>query len=319
MQLNFDGLYRITCKRIKEGEAIGQAGPFSLMSALQEGYFTDVIIKSSDGLYVSNIINHGIAWCPNFTSKSIPIYLSQFEAHSVILRLNGFDCSMNFKSDLLPNASTDSAAAVAVMATAPGAEAAQSTAGVGAGACAHPSYLATNHFLLPPPSTTGCLAKKGLTGSFNCLSSSPNLLSPPNAFTQNNHHHHHHHHHGSNSSSSDSDIRQSCNNRKEVFNFDSTIIRSTPMSPRCTPPSSPLTPISILYNLPCSMLKPIIYWLYTESIPSSLSEEVCEKLLALSDQTPPLNKMTNPCRRYLKNLRLKKCKFKTDFRFPIFY
>lgn len=56
MTLNCDGLYRITCKRVKEGEAIGQAGPFSLICALQEGYFTDVIIKSSDGLYV------GIQW-----------------------------------------------------------------------------------------------------------------------------------------------------------------------------------------------------------------------------------------------------------------
>lgn len=53
MTLNCDGLYRIACKRVKEGEAIGQAGPFSLICALQEGYFTDVIIKSSDGLYVS--------------------------------------------------------------------------------------------------------------------------------------------------------------------------------------------------------------------------------------------------------------------------
>lgn len=192
---------------------------------------------------------------------------------------------------------------------------------------AHPSQplllVATNHFLLPPPSSTGCLAKKGLTGSFNCLSSSPNLLSPPNAF---NHHHHHHHHPGSNSSSSDSDIRQSCNNRKEVFNFTTplpmTPVSHAPLSPRfrCgtptmmattsldTPPTSPLTPISILYNLPCSMLKPIIYWLYTEAIPPTLSEEVCERLMVLSEQTPTLNKMTSPCRRYLKNLRLKKCK-----------
>lgn len=53
MTLNCEGLYRITCKRMREDEAIGQAGPFSLISALQEGYFTDVIIKSSDGLYVS--------------------------------------------------------------------------------------------------------------------------------------------------------------------------------------------------------------------------------------------------------------------------
>lgn len=211
----------------------------------------------------------------------------------MILRLNGFDCSMNFKSDLLPNASTECSGGAATL----------------QGANQHLSQLATNHFLLPPPSSAGCLGKKGLTGSFNCLSSSPHLLSPPNTIN---------HHHGG-SSSSDSDIRQSCNNHKEVFNFttpllpmtppDPAIIRSTPLSPRNTPPTSPLTPISILYNLPCSMLKPIIYWLYTEAIPPSLAEEVCEKLIELSEETPPLSKMTNPCRRYLKNLRLKKCTY----------
>ena len=57
MLLNCDGLYRITCKRVKEGEAIDQAGSFSLICALQEGYFTDVIIKSCDGLYVSLVVN----------------------------------------------------------------------------------------------------------------------------------------------------------------------------------------------------------------------------------------------------------------------
>lgn len=240
-----------------------------------------------------------------------PSPLFQFEAHSVILRLNGFDCSMNFKSDLLPTDNVTSNPSAGVPTVLP-----QNNS---PSPLSHPSQLATNHFLLPPPSSMGSSAcKKGLTGSFNCLSSSPNLLSPPNAF---NHHHPHH----SNSSSSDSDIRQSCNNRKEVFNFttpllsDSPLIRGAPLSPRfrCgtptmasldTPPTSPLTPISILYNLPCSMLKPIIYWLYTEAIPSTLSEEVCEKLMVLSEQTPPLNKMTQPCRRYLKNLRLKKCK-----------
>lgn len=213
---------------------------------------------------------------------------------------------MNFKSDLLPNAS--STAPQAITTTVPSAATATEN---------NP----TNHFLLPP-SSTGCLAKK-LTGSFNCLSSSPHLLSPPT--TTCNSHHHHHHHHGNNSSS-DSDLRQSCNSHKEVFNFTTppipmtpttdAYIRAPPLSPRfrCstptsldTPPTSPLTPISILYNLPCSMMKPIIYWLYTESIPPNLTEETCEKLMVLSEQTPPLNKMTGPCRRFLKNLQLKKC------------
>lgn len=205
---------------------------------------------------------------------------------------------MNFKSDLLPDVS--SLAPVGASAFPAAAETCQS---------APPS--STAHFLLPPPSSSGCLGKKGLTGSFNCLSSSPHLLSPPP--TTFNHH--------GNNSSSDSDLRQSVKNHKEVFNFATPIqipltptemqFRAPPLSPH-TPPTSPLTPISILYNLPCSVMKPIIYWLYTESIPPHLTEDVCEKLMVLSEQTP-LNKMTNPCRRYLKNLQLKKCEWKTKF------
>lgn len=239
----------------------------------------------------------------------------QFEAHSVILRLNGFDCSMNFKScDIQSNpASGDQGPHSA-------------------------DAMPTNHFLLPPPSSAGCLARKGYTGSFNCLrttsssSSSgggggggtftisggtdPNSLSPPMAQQQQ---------HGLNSSS-DSDLRY-CNSRKEVFNFTSplpmtpttaeTMFRG-PLSPRIrcgtptscldTPPTSPLTPISILYNLPYAMLTPITYWLYSESLPPKMSEEICGRLIQLGEQTPPLNKIVQPCKKYLQNLNLKKCK-----------
>lgn len=79
MTLNCDGLYRIACKRVKEGEAIGQAGPFSLICALQEGYFTDVIIKSSDGLYVSvestllyRLVRPSLPILPFSSSRRIP-------------------------------------------------------------------------------------------------------------------------------------------------------------------------------------------------------------------------------------------------------
>lgn len=40
------------CKRLKEGQAAGQEKEFSFAEALNDPYFTDVIIKSSDGCEV---------------------------------------------------------------------------------------------------------------------------------------------------------------------------------------------------------------------------------------------------------------------------
>lgn len=55
------------------------------------------------------------------------------------------------------------------------------------------------------------------------------------------------------------------------------------------------------------MLTPITYWLYSESLPQNLTEEICEKLIVFSEQIPPLSKMAQPCQKYLKYLRLKTC------------
>lgn len=41
------------CKRLKEGQAAGQEKEFSFAEALNESYFSDVIIKSSDGFEVN--------------------------------------------------------------------------------------------------------------------------------------------------------------------------------------------------------------------------------------------------------------------------
>lgn len=75
-----------------------------------------------------------------------------------------------------------------------------------------------------------------------------------------------------------------------------------------TPPSSPLTPIAVLHTLPAFMLTPIFQWLYSECLPFNLEEETLEKLINFAESTIPLNKMAEPCRKYLKILKLKKCK-----------
>lgn len=77
-----------------------------------------------------------------------------------------------------------------------------------------------------------------------------------------------------------------------------------------TPPLSPLTPIGVLYNLPTFLLSPILHWLYTESLLPDLNEDICEQLINFSESQPSLTKLVEPTRKYLKLLRLKKCKFK---------
>lgn len=49
MALSCDGWYTLLCKRIKDEQSVEQDVPFSLISALREGYFNDGVIKSSEG------------------------------------------------------------------------------------------------------------------------------------------------------------------------------------------------------------------------------------------------------------------------------
>lgn len=73
-----------------------------------------------------------------------------------------------------------------------------------------------------------------------------------------------------------------------------------------TTPSSPLTPVSVLYDLSSDILMPIFHWLYSESLPPNLNELQLENLLKICATIPPLNKMLGPCRKYLRLIRLKK-------------
>ncbi|GAB0094528.1 uncharacterized protein DMENIID0001_098400 [Sergentomyia squamirostris] len=262
MVLNCEGWCFLSCRRLREDQTIIQDCPFTLLSALQEGYFADVIIKSSEGLY--------------------------FDTHSAVLRLSGFDCSMNYPSQGSPQPPTDS----------PTLKIPPDSA----------RLAPTSHYLLPP---SNILTGKSMSGSFNCLTvTSPrdSLLALHNQ-----------------TSSSDSDLRLS--SPKEIFTFSNAFPLtptepgggrracasprfrcSSPFSPSCldTPPSSPLTPISVLYNLPHNMLMPIFHWLYAESLPGNLREDTCEKLMKFAEVTAPLSKMVEACRKYGRNVKLKK-------------
>lgn len=71
-------------------------------------------------------------------------------------------------------------------------------------------------------------------------------------------------------------------------------------------PSSPLTSASVLFNLRKDALVPVLHWLYSESLPHNLSESQLEGLLKLCATIPPLNKMSSPCKKYLRLIKLKK-------------
>lgn len=71
-------------------------------------------------------------------------------------------------------------------------------------------------------------------------------------------------------------------------------------------PSSPLTSVSVLFNLTKDTLVPVLHWLYSESLPQHLSETQLEALLKLCATIPPLNKMSSSCKKYLRLIKLKK-------------
>ncbi|XP_050099037.1 uncharacterized protein LOC126579612 isoform X2 [Anopheles aquasalis] len=79
-----------------------------------------------------------------------------------------------------------------------------------------------------------------------------------------------------------------------------------PSSTLDTPPSSPLTPLSVLNHLPSSMLATILHWLYCECLPEQLDEDTCIQLINMCESTTPLARMSEPCKHYLRNLQLKK-------------
>jgi hypothetical protein len=52
MTMNCEGWCRLTCKRIKKDQSIGQSIQYTLLSAFEEKFFSDIIVKSGDGFSV---------------------------------------------------------------------------------------------------------------------------------------------------------------------------------------------------------------------------------------------------------------------------
>lgn len=236
----------------------------------------------------------------------------QFEVHSAILRLNGFDCSC---LSTISNA--------------------------------QPTQPFSN-FLSPPTihlSTFNFSPNfvNHISNSFNCLTSSRDSIYHLTASLSSSK--------NGQISSSDSHLNSIQDNAKEnVFNFppvhlttptqhqksmqkkndqkhklrlsSSQTIFKIPTSPfrvRSSPlpfmnlsldtpltPSSPLTSVSVLFNLTKDTMVPILHWLYSESLPHHLSEVQLEGLLKLCATISPLNKMIAPCKKYLRLIKLKK-------------
>lgn len=171
-------------------------------------------------------------------------------------------------------------------------------------------------YLQPPDMSLSAHKSNHFSNSFNCLPSEDT-----------NHFHNQHLQKKYSQSSSDSNLQANEN----IFNFSNDLflqpietvcnIRKPPLSPYRvrspspfpnqnsldTPPSSPLTPIGVLNNLPSFMLTPILNWLYTESLMPNIEEDACEKLINFAETQPSLIKMVEPCKKYLKLIRLKKC------------
>ncbi|XP_034671670.1 uncharacterized protein LOC117903570 isoform X2 [Drosophila subobscura] len=333
--LSCENWYAVECKRLQDGQAAGQEQQLSFGEALQESYFSDVVVKSASGL--------------------------EYALHASILRLNGFDCSM----------CVNSAPASARQVVKSGVGAGHCHSGPNtpnpirisvapAGEDEHQKSLPRlnlSPIYLQPPCDFQTLSGLGAqrvhqySSSFNCLSngndSEPSigigtgtgtgtgLLSvecggggggmyrfPP-------------------TSHSDSHLETSQSHCKNIFNFCQDLIiqptpspllpagglsaglavcsiRRPPLSPyrarspspfpssMDTPPSSPLTPVGVLCNLPTFLLSPILHWLYTESMLPDLEEDVCEKLINFAESQPSLTKLVEPTRKYLRLMKLKK-------------
>lgn len=178
------------------------------------------------------------------------------------------------------------------------------------------SPTTTNNFLLPPSLDVYNISPKivnNISNSFNCLTADDSIfLDVPKKHIV---------------SSSDSNLNSDRNIfffptanvvnaypdpfQRSKFKPPSSPFRARSPSPfPCsldTPPSSPLTPLSVLNNIPSKMLSTILHWLYCECLPEDLDEETCTSLIVMCESMTPLSRMAEPCKNYLRNIKLKKC------------
>ncbi|XP_058444020.1 uncharacterized protein LOC131425830 [Malaya genurostris] len=295
MTLKCDGWCQLVCKRVMDDQSVGQEIPFTLLSVLDDGNFCDVTLKSCE-----NVI---------------------YNVHSPILRLNGFDCSSMAAATTYQHiASRFEVASTAERPHAPltkvsSVPCTQSSRASFQHISQRPSLATTNNFLLPPALDVYNFSPKlvnNVSNSFNCLAANVSiLLDVPER---------------NRVSASDSNL----NSDRNIFSFPIPSIATTSVDPfqrgqikppsspfrtrssslfPCsldTPPSSPLTPLTVLNNIPTKMLSTILHWLYCECLPEGLEEETCINLIAMCESTTPLSRMVEPCKNYLRNIQLKK-------------
>ncbi|XP_055601427.1 uncharacterized protein LOC129750379 [Uranotaenia lowii] len=299
MSLKCDGWCQLVCQRVNDDQSVGQEIPFTLLSVLDDGNFCDVTLKSCD-----NVI---------------------YNVHSPILRLNGFDCSSVTAATTYQHLANRFEVAANNVAdrphpplmkvnSVPCAKSPNKTSTQHISQRASPTTT-SNNFLLPPTLDAYNLSPKlvnNISNSFNCLAAKDSIfLEVPRK------------HHVS---SSDSNL----NSDRNIFFFPAPSMITPSMDPiqrgkfkppsspfrarspspfPCsldTPPSSPLTPLSVLNNIPSKMLSTILHWLYCECLPEDLDEDTCCSLIAMCESTTPLSRMSRPCKNFLRNIQLKK-------------
>ncbi|XP_058127518.1 uncharacterized protein LOC131291239 [Anopheles ziemanni] len=332
MSLRCDGWCELLCQRVKDDQSVGQEEPFTLISVLDDGNFCDVTLKSCDNMIYnvhSPILRLNGFDCSSMTAASTYQHLaSRFEcaeqaqalaaAHPPLMKMSSVPCARTART----NSSAASPSRASVLGLAPtfsvSASATPSMHATGGGSMT----ILNPNFLLPPTLEPYNLSPKQLThisNSFNCLAPSAGggdgsgsagsiFLDVPKRHQQ--------------ASCSDSNL----NVDRNVFYFPDAVpvcrgvkFKPPPSSPfRArspspfpitsleTPPSSPLTPLSVLGNIPSKLLATILHWLYCECLPEQLDEDSCIQLINMCESTTPLSRMIEPCKNYLRNIQLKK-------------
>uniref|UniRef100_A0A182Q881 BTB domain-containing protein n=1 Tax=Anopheles farauti TaxID=69004 RepID=A0A182Q881_9DIPT len=328
MSLRCDCWCELHCQRVKEDQSVGQEEPFTLRTVLDDGNFCDVTLKSCDNVIYnvhSPILRLNGFDCSSMTAASTYQHLaSRFECAEAQAQVAQASHPPLMKVSSVPCARSSPRAGVTV--TAGGLRGLPVMCSVSASATpslhasVSPTILNPN-FLLPPAAldtpyglSPKLAAVANISNSFNCLvptadrpcaAGSIFLDVPPR--------------------------RQTSVSCSDVFYFPEAAppppaspagrvkFKAPPASPfrarspspfpvatLDTPPSSPLTPLSVLNNIPARMLSTILHWLYCECLPEQLDEETCIQLLNMCESTTPLSRMSEPCKNYLRNIQLKK-------------
>uniref|UniRef100_A0A182PN43 BTB domain-containing protein n=1 Tax=Anopheles epiroticus TaxID=199890 RepID=A0A182PN43_9DIPT len=333
MSLRCDCWCELHCQRVKEDQSVGQEEPFTLLSVLDDGNFCDVTLKSCDNVIYnvhSPILRLNGFDCSSMTAASTYQHLaSRFECaeaqaqqqqqqvvthHPPLMKVSSVPCGRTVAHHR--HRSPAMMGSVSAAAT-PSAHASTPT-------------IINPNFLLPPAALDSYtlspkLLAANISNSFNCLMptgeeegtgegagmattavSSIFLDVPKRAAT-----------------CSDSNLHL----ERNVFFFPDAAPASCcrvkwkpppaspfrarspspfPVATLDTPPSSPLTPLSVLNNIPAKMLATILHWLYCECLPEQLDEDTCMQLINMCESTTPLSRMSEPCKNYLRNIQLKK-------------